>query len=171
MKTLVQQFLEYIPDAYAFAKERHDATGAIRRSSGKPYIVHPTDVANIAIAYGGTDEEVEASLLHDTVEDTDTTIDELENRYSFKVARIVHELTNDKDEIDKLGKEMYMNKKLCSLSKSALFCKLCDIYDNMADSPGDAQKERMINNILYLLKHRKLDDREAELVDSILMAA
>lgn len=163
------KFKEYIPDAYAFAKERHDSTQAVRKSSGLPYIHHPEDVADIAIAYGGTDEEIEAALLHDTLEDTDTTFSELKNRYGLKVASIVRELTNNAEDILKFGKEKYMSHKLVNLSKSALFCKLCDFYDNITDKPTESQKQRMINNILYLIKNRNLEDRESELVESILM--
>ena len=165
----MQLYKEYIPDAYAFAKEKHDSTNAIRKSSGLPYIHHPEDVADIAVAYGGSDEEIEAALLHDTLEDTNTTFTELKNRYGLKVAKIVRELTNNAEDILKFGKEDYMSHKLVNLSKSALFCKLCDFYDNITDNPTEPQKQRMINNILYLLKNRDLEEREAELVESILM--
>lgn len=129
--------------AREFAKIKHGDTGAIRKGSGKPYFVHPEMVADIALAYGGEDCEVEACYLHDTLEDTDTTAEELEAVFGSKVAQIVEEVTNYKPEVDRLGKENYINHELIELSDEALFVKLCDMYANSLDNPKPGQAERM----------------------------
>lgn len=140
--------------AREFAKIKHGETGAIRKGSGKPYFVHPEMVADIALAYGGEDCEVEACYLHDTLEDTDTTAEELEAVFGSKVAQIVEEVTNYKPEVDRLGKENYINHELIELSDEALFVKLCDMYANSLDNPKPGQAERMYRNLQYLLDYR-----------------
>lgn len=140
--------------AREFAKIKHGETGAIRKGSGKPYFVHPEMVADIALAYGGSDREVEACYLHDTLEDTNTTAEELEAVFGAQVAQIVEEVTNFKPEVDRLGKENYINQELIELSDEALFVKLCDMYANTLDNPKPGQAERMCRNLQYLLDYR-----------------
>lgn len=155
---------------YRFAKQKHDATGAIRKHSGDPYWVHPEGVAKIAAAYGGTDIEIQAAMAHDTLEDTNCSYDELEEMFGDEVASIVREITNDTEEVDRLGKEQYINLELISLSHPALFVKLCDMYYNQMDFPTEAQKQRMIKNINYLLANREddLNENEIALIEAIL---
>lgn len=140
--------------AREFAKIKHSETGAIRKGSGKPYFVHPEMVADIALAYGGSDREVEACYLHDTLEDTNTTAEELEAVFGAQVAQIVEEVTNFKPEVDRLGKENYINQELIELSDEALFVKLCDMYANSLDNPKPGQAERVCRNLQYLLDYR-----------------
>lgn len=155
---------------YRFAKQKHDATGAIRKHSGDPYWVHPEGVAKIAAAYGGTDIEIQAAMAHDTLEDTNCSYEELEEMFGDEVASIVREVTNDTEEVDRLGKEQYINLELINLSHPALFVKLCDMYYNQMDFPTDAQKQRMIKNINYLLANREddLNENEIALIEDIL---
>lgn len=155
---------------YRFAKQKHDVTGAIRKHSGDPYWVHPEGVAKIASAYGGTDIEIQAAMAHDTLEDTNCSYDELEEMFGDEVASIVREITNDTEEVDRLGKEQYINLELISLSHPALFVKLCDMYYNQMDFPTEAQKRRMTKNINYLLANREddLNENEIALIEAIL---
>lgn len=155
---------------YRFAKQKHDTTGAIRKHSGDPYWVHPEGVAKIAAAYGGTDIEIQAAMAHDTLEDTNCSYDELEEMFGDEVASIVREITNDTEEVDRLGKEQYINLELINLSHPALFVKLCDMYYNQMDFPAEAQKKRMIKNINYLLANREddLNENEIALIEDIL---
>ncbi len=83
--------VEIITRAYEFAKEAHKG---VRRRSGEPYILHPIAVAKIAsqeIGLGST--SICAALLHDVVEDTDYTVDDLEQHFGKKIAQIVEGLT------------------------------------------------------------------------------
>lgn len=172
MKTLDKLFEAVYTEArqspHALAAERHNATGAIRRHSGEPYIVHPEGVAKIARAYGGNKAEIAAAYLHDTVEDTDTSVDELENMFGADVAQIVSEITNYRPEVERLGKEAYINLELLELSDSALFVKLADMLYNMLDYPRQDQKERMSRNVDYLIENRdNITDKCYELIDAI----
>lgn len=169
-KEAVDDFQKNTHKMYRFAKQKHDATGAIRKHSGDPYWVHPEGVAKIAAAYGGTDIEIQAAMAHDTLEDTNCSYDELEEMFGEEVASIVREITNDTEEVDRLGKEQYINLELVSLSHPALFVKLCDMYYNQMDFPAEAQKQRMIKNINYLLANREddLNENEIALIEAIL---
>ena len=166
----IDDFPKNTHQMYRFAKQKHDATGAIRKHSGDPYWVHPEGVAKIAAAYGGTDIEIQAAMAHDTLEDTNCSYDELEEMFGDEVASIVREITNDTEEVDRLGKEQYINLELINLSHPALFVKLCDMYYNQMDFPTDAQKRRMIKNINYLLANREddLNENEIALIEDIL---
>lgn len=83
--------VEIIERAYNFAKEAHRG---IRRRSGEPYILHPIAVAKIAsqeIGLGST--SICAALLHDVVEDTDYTVEDIEQHFGKKIAQLVAGLT------------------------------------------------------------------------------
>ena len=83
--------VEIIERAFKFAKEAHKG---IRRRSGEPYILHPIAVARIVsqeIGLGST--SICAALLHDVVEDTDYTVEDIENIFGPKIAQIVDGLT------------------------------------------------------------------------------
>lgn len=166
----VDDFPKNTHQMYRFAKQKHDATGAVRKHSGDPYWVHPEGVAKVAAAYGGTDVEIQAAMAHDTLEDTNCSYEELEEMFGDEVASIVREITNDTEEVDRLGKEQYINLELINLSHPALFVKLCDMYYNQMDFPTEAQKRRMIKNINYLLANREddLNENEIALIEDIL---
>ena len=83
--------VEIIKRAFKFAKEAHSG---IRRRSGEPYILHPIAVAKIAsqeIGLGST--SICAALLHDVVEDTDYTVEDIEQHFGPKIAQLVDGLT------------------------------------------------------------------------------
>ena len=83
--------VDIITKAFNFAKHAHKG---VRRLSGEPYIMHPLAVAQIActeIGLGST--SICAALLHDVVEDTDYTVEDLDNMFGPKIAQIVDGLT------------------------------------------------------------------------------
>lgn len=83
--------VEIITKAFNFAKQAHKG---VRRRSGEPYILHPIAVARIAcceIGLGST--SICSALLHDVVEDTDYTVEDIENLFGHKIAQIVDGLT------------------------------------------------------------------------------
>lgn len=73
------------------------AHGKQQRKTGGPYITHPIDAAMILLQEGVTDmATLQAAILHDVVEDTKTTLDEIREAFGDKVASIVFEVTDDK---------------------------------------------------------------------------
>ena len=91
LKSNHRKKVEIIERAYKFAKEAHKG---VRRRSGEPYILHPIAVAKIAsqeIGLGST--SICAAFLHDVVEDTDYTVEDIEQHFGKKIAQIVAGLT------------------------------------------------------------------------------
>lgn len=95
---LVDLVKSYDPDAdedalnkaYVFAMKKH---GAQLRASGDPYYSHPVEVAGILTKFKLDSASIIAGLLHDTVEDTDTTVDEIKTVFGEQVAQLVDGLT------------------------------------------------------------------------------
>ncbi len=91
LKSRHRKKVELITKAFNFARQAHKG---VRRLSGEPYIMHPIAVAQIAceeIGLGST--SICAALLHDVVEDTDYTVEDIENIFGPKIAQIVDGLT------------------------------------------------------------------------------
>ena len=90
--------LEVIQKAFDFANEAHKG---VRRRSGEPYILHPIAVAKIVVSNIGLGyKSIVAALLHDVVEDTAYTVDDLKNLFGDKVASLVDGLTKIKTVLD-----------------------------------------------------------------------
>lgn len=99
-----------------------------------PYINHPINVATILATEGNIkDEEViMAALLHDTVEDTDTTFEEIENLFGVAVCGIVREVTDDKS-LEKGERKRLQIVHAKTSSHKAKLVKLADKLDNLRD--------------------------------------
>ena len=93
--------LKKIRKAYDFAKEKH---GDQLRRSGEPYIIHPVQVAYTLAELGLDESTISAALLHDVVEDTEVTREELAKTFSEEIAEMV-------DGVTKLGKLNYTSKE------------------------------------------------------------
>ncbi len=85
---------EIIDKAFNIANRHHNGQ---KRSSGEPYIIHPVAVAKIVFDYGMDYQSVAAAMLHDTVEDTSLTLEEVKSDFGAEIAALVDGLT-------KLGK-------------------------------------------------------------------
>jgi len=153
--------------AAKWAKRKHDDTGAKRKASGDDYWVHPEGCAKIAKAYGASRQEILACMAHDTVEDAGATIEDIEDRFGSQVAEIVAECTNDPIELERQGKETYLNLKMEFMSPRALTVKLCDVLYNMTDRPKPDQRERMMRNVRYMAQSRELTPLHRELLSAI----
>lgn len=154
---------------YYFAKGRH--AHQERKSSGKPYFVHPRGVAFIVLFLDGTNDEINAALAHDLLEDTETSFAELMTvANSVECAELCSELRNNPFRIDEVGKEKYMSDKLESLSESALFIKLADMLYNSYDAPAEKALIRMYHNVCNVLLKRKLSPKCEHLAKMILLA-
>ena len=93
-----QEELDMVQKAFDFANEAHKG---VRRRSGEPYILHPIAVAKIVVSNIGLGcKSIMAALLHDVVEDTDYTVDDLKSLFGEKVATLVEGLTKIKTVLD-----------------------------------------------------------------------
>ena len=133
--------------AIDFAAHKHRAQ---RRKSGQdvPYINHPINVARLLAEVGGiADEDVlVAAVLHDTLEDTETTREELEAAFGPAVLRIVEEVTDDKS-LPKAQRKRLQVEHASGLSPGAALIKLADKISNVQDMghapPADWPVERV----------------------------
>ena len=96
--------LEMVCKAYDFANQAHMN---VRRRSGEPYMLHPIAVARIVVDDIGLGyKSICAALLHDVVEDTDFTVDDLRDRFGDKVASLVDGLTKIKTVLDNENQDL-----------------------------------------------------------------
>lgn len=132
--------------AAAFAADKHRCQRR-KDAEASPYINHPLALAHILCSEGRvTDCEVLISaLLHDTVEDTETTFDEIEREFGPEVASVVAEVTDDKS-LPKEERKRLQVAKAALKSRAAKLVKLADKISNLRDiavsPPADWPAER-----------------------------
>ena len=120
-------------EALQFAAHKHRDQRR-KDPEASPYINHPIALANILWVGGGVDDPavICAALLHDTVEDTATTEEELAVRFGPAVARIVMEVTDDKS-LDKPQRKQLQVDHAPHLTREAKLVKLADKISNVRD--------------------------------------
>ena len=124
---------QLILKAAHFAAHRH--RNQRRKDEEKiPYINHPISVAKIISEIGNVEdpEVLAAALLHDTLEDTETTPEELVENFGARVCRLVQEVTDDKD-LDKPIRKQLQIEHAKELSEGAALIKLGDKISNVTD--------------------------------------
>ncbi|CAB4562263.1 unannotated protein [freshwater metagenome] len=122
--------LSGVERAYQKAKQAHD--GQLRRS-GEPYITHPVAVAQILAELGIGAKTIQAALLHDTVEDTDYTLDKVSEDFGPEVAMLVDGVTKlDKVKYGDSAQAETVRKMIVAMSKDirVLVVKLADRLHN-----------------------------------------
>ena len=129
-KVMSADFLRAL--SFAAAKHRDQRR---KDTAQTPYINHPIAVANILLNEAGVTDEVVlmAALLHDTVEDTDTTFDEIERQFGQVVRDVVAEVTDDKS-LPKAVRKQHQIDHAPGLSDRAKLVKLADKISNVRDT-------------------------------------
>lgn len=132
--------------AVAFAADKH-RNQRRKDADASPYINHPIALANVLANEGGVDDATVlcAAVLHDTIEDTETTADEIRALFGPQVAAVVLEVTDDKS----LGKQVRKQRQVehaPHISTEAKLVKLADKISNLRDilasPPADWSAER-----------------------------
>jgi len=144
--------LELVKSAELFAKKKHSGK---TRKDGTPYSKHLEDVVNRLKSLGVVDLELLCSgWLHDTIEDTDTSFDDLFEQFGNRIAVLVLSLSKDTS-LPKKRKEQAYVKQLKEASLDAKLIKLCDISANLGDLKKYSQSKS--KRLRYLkLKRRNL---------------
>jgi guanosine-3',5'-bis(diphosphate) 3'-pyrophosphohydrolase len=120
-------------EAASFAARAH--RHQIRKDGQTPYIAHPFRVCLIVRHVFGIDDNdlLTAALLHDTIEDTTTDFDDIEERFGAKVAKWVAALTKDMRLRDDEREQAYI-ATLATAEPELKIAKLADLFDNLTDS-------------------------------------
>lgn len=174
--------MELITKAYKLAEESH---GDQRRVSGIPYILHPTSVACILAELGMDTESICGALLHDVVEDTPVTLDEISKGFGKDVAKLI-------DGVTKISKIPYstreqqqaenIRKMLIAMADDirVIIIKLADRLHNMRTMdcmPEQKRRDKSLENMQVFapIAHRlgiktikdELEDRSLQYLDPI----
>ena len=147
--------VDIITKAFNFAKQAHKG---VRRLSGEPYIMHPIAVAQIACSEMGLGStSISAALLHDVVEDTDYTVEDIENIFGHKIAQIVDGLTKISGGIfgeQASAQAENFKKLLLTMSEDirVILIKICDRLHNMRtlDSQPANKQYKIAGETLYI---------------------
>jgi len=147
--------VDIITKAFNFARQAHKG---VRRLSGEPYIMHPIAVAQIAaeeMGLGST--SICSALLHDVVEDTDYTVEDIRNIFGAKIAQIVDGLTKISGGIfgDQASAQAENFKKLLLTMSDdirVILIKICDRLHNMRtlDSQPANKQYKIAGETLYI---------------------
>lgn len=136
-----------IVKALKFAEHKHRFQRR-KDSAQSPYIKHPIDLLSILVSEANISDEnvLCAALLHDTIEDTDTTAQELHNHFGEKITAIVLELSDDKNLPKQTRKELQVAHAAASSYEAKLVKfadKIANVRDIKIDPPEGWSQERV----------------------------
>ena len=157
-----QKEFDVVLKAFEFANQAHKG---IRRRSGEPYIIHPICVAKIIVSEIGLGyKSIAAALLHDVVEDTEYTVEDISRLFGEKIASLVDGLTKIKAAMDNDGGTLQAeNFKRIILTLNddvrVVLIKLADRLHNIRTiaSMPEYKKDKILSETMYLfvpLAHR-----------------
>ncbi len=148
--------IRLVSEAAELAARRHNGMRRKGRSD-EPYINHLAEVANLlsAATEGADAELVAAGWLHDTIEDTETTHDELAQRFGLRVAALVEEVTDDMS-LEKRERRQRQIEDAPKKSASAKLIKIADKISNirarMLPEPSKEQRDDLADYLAWAEK-------------------
>lgn len=166
---------DLVQKALLFAYRKHKGQS---RRDGTEYITHPIRVANYISKFvenDNLDTLIICSYLHDTLEDTDTTYEEIRNIFGKRIADMVLELTNDKELRKKVGKTECLKQGILGMNEDSLTVKLCDRLDNVSDLTTSSEEFRQkylkqtLELIEFMFSHKNLNETHIMIIKEILM--
>ena len=144
--------------ARVFATAAHAAVGQTRKYTGEPYVVHPIEVSELVASVNGTEAMVAAALLHDVLEDTEVTVDLLEEQFGSKVADLVLWLTDISrpEDGNRSARKALDRQHSAAAPAAAQTIKVADLISNtrsiIAHDPGFAkvylEEKRLLLDVL-----------------------
>ena len=134
--------------AVHFAADKHRDQRR-KGADASPYINHPIEVAEVLARVGGVSDlaTLQAGVLHDTVEDTEATFEELEDRFGPDVAALVAEVSDDKSlpSEERKRRQVEHAPRLSRAAKEIkLADKICNVRDVQSDPPASWDLERRL---------------------------
>ncbi len=133
MKAQAHAEIALLMDAIAFSAHKH-RNQRRKDVDASPYINHPIELARVLAVEGGvTDHEtLAAAILHDTLEDTETTYEELKEKFGRAIAEVVREVSDDQT-LSKADRKQLQIEHASHLSRRARLVKLADKTCNVRD--------------------------------------
>ncbi|XP_064596106.1 guanosine-3',5'-bis(diphosphate) 3'-pyrophosphohydrolase MESH1-like [Liolophura sinensis] len=169
------EMLKQVIKCSHFAAKKHKSQRR-RDPEGTPYINHPIGVANILVEEADISDltVIQAALLHDTIEDTDTTLEELKAEFGDEVAGIVLEVSDDKN-LPKEQRKLLQIQNAPNLTYKARLVRLADKIYNLRDlrrvTPvgwSESRKREYFHWSLCVLKGiRGTNERMEKILDDI----
>tara|TARA_R110002126_G_scaffold211082_1_gene357605 strand:+ start:897 stop:1418 length:522 start_codon:yes stop_codon:yes gene_type:complete len=157
--------------ARTFARLAHGSQK--RKYTGEPYIVHPIEVSEIVARHNGSKEMIAAALLHDTVEDTDVTIDDIHNEFGNAVALLVDDLTDVSklEDGNRATRKAMDRDHTANASAAAMVIKAADLISNSKSiaehDPKFAkvyfEEKRALLDVMFKIKHTDIFKEAQEL--------
>ena len=142
-----------------------------RRGSKLPYIIHPVTVLALLNHFKISKHQEElsiAAILHDCVEDTSLTLDQIHDEFGDMVVGLVKGLTSDPEQLMVMGKSAYLEQKMIYILTSyELTLKLLDRLANIMDNPTDGYCSDTLKLLKALSKKRKLSKTQKRIVKEI----
>ena len=156
---------------YAFEKHKNQK----RRGSKLNYMVHPVTIMELVRQYKGDSKNLIplqiAAILHDVVEDTNGTIEEIEAMFGHLVASLVWGLTSNQTLINEMGKNEYMKMKLLEFTQYEFTLKCLDRLGNILDGPHLQYVLDTIELVNYLKENREeITSTQQVILDDLLEA-
>jgi len=126
---------DVVRKAADFAKTAHESIDQRRKYTNEPYIVHPRAVAEIVSSITDDESTIAAAWLHDVVEDTPITIEQITDEFGADIARLVADLTkpSTKNDGDRRQRKEIDRQHTARADPRAKTIKLADLIDNLSD--------------------------------------
>lgn len=146
--------------AVLFAFNAHK--GQVRKDSKLPFIIHPLRVSELVLKNWKNHPCVElmriVAILHDTIEDTSVTYEDILEKFGKEIADMVREVSEEQvGSIEEMHKKYLL--KLISSSDCAKIVKLCDIRDNVEDTDDKIKWKKFLLKSKKVLENLKLEDK------------
>jgi (p)ppGpp synthase/HD superfamily hydrolase len=168
------EMAERIKQAHAFAGAAHrDQT---RKFTGELYLTHLEETAQLlweATDGNASQDMYIAAILHDVVEDTDVTLEEVGREFGGLVMVLVGELTIDQKAKEEEGKKLHLTRKINGMSEPAFLIKLCDRFSNVSGLMDRRVPDKFVKwyvkETQYILEHldRQLTETQEHLTKKI----
>ena len=139
----------FFDKAVKFAVEAHQGTE--RRGKGYPYIIHPMEAAAIVATITNDQEMLAAAILHDTVEDTDVTIEQIRELFGDRVAGLVQHETAPLDE--NMSWREKKTQQIKQLANAPYDSKVVALGDKLSNMQGIAMDYRKVGDEVWKLFH------------------
>jgi myo-inositol-1(or 4)-monophosphatase len=139
----------FFDKAVAFATQAH--SGTERRGKAYPYIIHPMEAVSIVATITNDPEMLAATILHDTVEDTDVTIEQIRELFGNRVADLVQHETAPLD--DSLTWHEKKTQQIKQLAEAPYDSKVVALGDKLSNMRGIAWDYRKIGDEVWKLFH------------------